>query len=272
MEINLSNIDELVEASINNDNTAVTTDNHDNQEDVKNKILDKENISNEANARYRGAKWFDEISKLSVTLVGLGGIGSHTAFQLSRLNFKTMSLFDYDKVEGINLSGQLYSIHDMFALKTEAIWRMLSKYSPQQTNVSTFNVRAENVTEYNSDIFISGLDNMGTRKFLFDKWENNGIKSDLFIDGRLSADSFQIFSMQKTDNECKKIYKDKYLFQDSEGDNVVCSFKQTTYMASMIASMICNIIINYVVGKMNDVSLIPFMTEYDSNIMQLKIK
>ena len=42
---------------------------------------------------------------------------------------------------------------------------------------------------------------------------------------------------------------EQFLFTDEEADAVTCSYKQTTYMASMIASVIANLFINFVTNE-----------------------
>ena len=63
--------------------------------------------------RFRGVEWYDEASKNDIIIGGIGGIGSHLCFLMSRMNPNYMYLFDGDTVEAANLSGQLYSISDI---------------------------------------------------------------------------------------------------------------------------------------------------------------
>jgi hypothetical protein len=66
-------------------------------------------------------------------------------------------------------------------------------------------------------------------------------------------------------------YSDNYLFDDAESEGEVCSFKQTTYCASMIASIITNIFVNFVNNLVHDIPFdVPFKTYYNANMMYFK--
>ena len=59
-------------------------------------------------SRFSSASWFENVQTKVITLAGVGGIGSHTAFMLSRLKPKALFIYDPDTVELANMSGQLY--------------------------------------------------------------------------------------------------------------------------------------------------------------------
>ena len=63
---------------------------------------------NEFNDRFKGALWYNKVSKSVITIIGVGGIGSFVSFLLSRTSPKTIYIMDDDEVEGVNLSGQFY--------------------------------------------------------------------------------------------------------------------------------------------------------------------
>ena len=126
---------------------------------------------------------------------------------------------------------------------------------------------------------ICGFDNMDARKSYFSNWMN-GIsnldedtkKSCLFIDGRVSAEELQIFCITGDDEYNIKRYSTEFLFDDSESESVVCSYKQTTFMASMIASLITNLFVNFV-SNLNNPTIerdLPFFTYYDAHFMYFK--
>ena len=75
----------------------------------------------EATSRFSGAEWFDALQQVAVTIAGLGGIGSHTAFQIARTTPYAMYLYDDDIVEEGNMSGQMYGRDNVGGFKTQAI-------------------------------------------------------------------------------------------------------------------------------------------------------
>jgi hypothetical protein len=68
-----------------------------------------------------------------------------------------------------------------------------------------------------------------------------------------------------------KQYETKWLFTDAEADVTICSYKQTSFMASMIGSMIVNLFVNFVTN-LNDPLFkrdLPFLTEYTGSTIFL---
>lgn len=121
---------------------------------------------------------------------------------------------------------------------------------------------------------ICGFDNMHSRKMFFNRWKEGLSKFDpkecLFIDGRMSAETFQIFCIQGDDIYNINRYSKEFLFDDEEADNEICSYKQTTFCASMIASYITNLYVNFCAIKAGNYRPLPFYIEYDAATMLLK--
>lgn len=235
-------------------------------------------LIDESTSRFSGTEWYNEIQKTRIILAGLGGIGSYCAYNLARMNPTALFLYDDDVVEQVNMSGQLYSQQDIGKPKVDAVSDMLSQYTVMR-NIYAIKDR---FTEHSEpgDIMICGFDNMAARKTFFDAWHNHMLHYTttkerakcLFLDGRLSIDTLQIFCITG-DNEyaCDEYYS-KYLFSDSEADETVCSMKQTTYLACMIGSFIVNLFTNWVANSLNPVIPydLPFFTEYDAQNMIFK--
>ena len=118
------------------------------------------------------------------------------------------------------------------------------------------------------DIVITGFDNMEARKIVFEKWMSS--HSKVLIDGRLAAEKLQIYCICKDDKYHINEYKNNALFDDGEATPEICSYKQTSHMASMIASFICNLITNYIeVSKVEFIRELPYFIEYNAITMQL---
>ena len=228
-------------------------------------------ISAEATSRFSGAIWYDKIKEQDVTVVGVGGIGSWTSLLISRLGVKSLTLYDDDTVELGNISGQFYSSNDVDRFKVDAIQAAINRYSVYY-NVTSINQRFENNSMV-SPVVISCLDSMSARRTVFNAWRsavnNSEDKSKfLFIDGRLSAETFQVFAVSGDDDSSIKRYEES-IFPDYEADAVVCSYKQTSFMANMIASLITNVFVNYVASTIDGgaARAVPFKTEYLGEMM-----
>ena len=232
----------------------------------------------ENNARFSGALWYDKIQTKSVILAGIGGIGSYVAFLLSRMNVGFITLYDPDIVEAVNMSGQLYGNNSIDKFKVNAISNFIEEYSRYYT-IAAIN---EKYTYESSaeDIMICGFDSMAARKVYFENWKDhvnnspeNYRQNCLYIDGRLSAETLQVFCIRGDDKYNMELYEDLHLFDSSEADPTVCSYKQTTFMANMIGSIIVNLFTNFVANQCEPLidRELPFFTEYSAETMYLNV-
>lgn len=235
----------------------------------------------ETTSRFSGAIWYEEIQKQAVTLAGVGGVGSYVGFLLGRLKPQRLIIYDPDRVETVNMSGQLYGQTDVGNYKSVALSIMIRNYA-NYNNIVALNDRFDANSEA-TDIMICGFDNMEARKVFYERWKqrvlsyptgSNDRKKCLFIDGRLAAEEFQVLSIQGNDDRAMKEYEGKWLFSDVEAEETICSYKQTTFMANMIASVMVNIFVNFVANQCNPIidRDVPFFISYDASTMFTKVE
>lgn len=227
--------------------------------------------------RFSGAPWFEEIQEYIFIIGGCGGIGSHLAFQLSRMKPYKMWLYDPDTVEAVNMAGQLFGVADIHKNKVDCVEEFCRKYSDMYNIWTNKHAIDSNITftALKPTVFFSCFDNMEARKVMYQSWydvkEKNPDTDVILIDGRLSFDTLQVFFVNTNNHER---YRDEYLFSDEEADATVCSRKQTTYMAAMIAAFMTNVLTLHLTNKtIEDEELkipVPLLTEYDSSLMNFK--
>ena len=127
---------------------------------------------------------------------------------------------------------------------------------------------------------ICGFDNMAARKLFYSRWkahvdskasEEEKAKC-LFIDGRLNAEEFQVLCITGNNPYAMHKYESEWLFDDSQVEEAVCSYKQTTYMANMIGSVMVNLFTNFCANLCNPIVErdIPFISRYDGATMFFK--
>lgn len=234
-------------------------------------------LVDEATSRFSSAIWYDNIKKKTVTLAGVGGIGSYVGFLLARMKPAFMFIYDDDIVEAVNMSGQLYGQSDLGRPKVSALAGMIRNYAGYG-NVFAMTERFTNESEA-SDIMICGFDNMAARRLFFNKWVNHvqskpeeERKNCLFIDGRLAAEEFQVLCIKGDDEYNINRYNDEFLFSDAEADETICSYKQTTFCANMIASYMVNLFVNFCANQCEPIidRDLPFLTTYNAETMYLK--
>lgn len=232
-------------------------------------------LINDVTSRFSSALWYDFIQRQSVVLAGVGGIGSYVAYLLSRVNCAHMTIYDNDKVEAVNMSGQLYESQHIGMNKVDAIVSTLCRFSNYYRCSSIKKRYTED--DYKCPIMICGFDNMAARKIFFNNWlrwvKNVDTKDAcLFIDGRLAAEEFQIFCIRGDDTYNIERYQKEFLFSDEEADETLCSYKQTSFCANMIASYIVNLFVNFCANHCDPLIErdLPFYTSYNAETMFLR--
>jgi molybdopterin/thiamine biosynthesis adenylyltransferase len=238
---------------------------------MENIPLNNDSTMNENRSRFSGAPWFNAVAEERCLILGAGGIGSWTAYHIAKLGTSICQV-DNDRVSAQNLAGQLFTISDIGNYKVSALGNLIQrlndeyKYSGREVRLMS----DEQYDRYIMPITISCVDNMEARKKLFRAWKRHEYRA-LFLDGRLSADTLQVFCITGQDEAYMKEYEEKWLFSDAEADEGVCSFKQTSYMACMIGSIITNLFINYVANRVTgDYYDLPFFIEYNAPYVLFK--
>lgn len=174
----------------------------------------------------------EALEKLSVTIVGCGAIGSHTAETLAKLGIREMVLWDDDHVEPHNLPNQGFGIPDLGRPKVEIIEHRLSENFAVSVKKRQRRFADQGLE---SDIVISAVDSMAARK---DIWAAAQIGPvSLYIDGRMGAEFGQVFTANPKDMLSRHRYEDT-LFSDEEALPAPCTEKATIYGATVLAAMI----------------------------------
>lgn len=228
-------------------------------------------------SRFSSASWFENVRKKTILVAGIGGIGSWTAMLLSRMHPENIIMYDNDIVENGNMSGQLYSKNNIGLPKVVAMSDNIYSFSDYSAVVEK-NERFYNYTSP-CDIMISGFDNMNSRKIFYDVWKKHVMSKPeeergncLLIDGRLAAETFQVYCITGDDTVAMKTYESIALFSEYEADSTICSYKQISYMANMIAGTIVNLFTNFCANDAADapVRSLPYYTEYEGALMEFK--
>lgn len=237
-------------------------------------VPDYSNVREET-LRFSGAEWFAKIQEKVIVLAGVGGIGSWCALLIGKLYPKALYIFDADTVESYNIAGQFYSTEDIGQMKVDAVARGVIRYT-NFSSIFTCPRRYRRGEEIVSDIMICGFDRMSARREFYYSWKShvqskpeNERKKCLFIDGRLSMEELQILCMTGEDTYYMEQYEKRFLFSDYESEHVVCSAKQTGFLANMVGSMMVNLLVNFCANEVRAVghAALPFFTKYRYDTM-----
>ena len=162
---------------------------------------------------------------VQTTLIGCGGIGSPTAFFLKQMGLTNLTVIDPDNVEPHNQPNQLFKPGHIGLPKVFCINELIKEFF--DTEIKFFVGKAEEYPlEKSGGILISAIDNMESRKYLFEVFKKNP-QYLYFLDCRLFKDSIQFFALSNH-ARYNSIYE-KYLFTDSEIPDVGCVERAIIY-------------------------------------------
>ncbi|HOK59363.1 MAG TPA: ThiF family adenylyltransferase [Candidatus Dojkabacteria bacterium] len=217
--------------------------------------------------RFKDAPWYEQSANEYITIIGAGGIGSNTAFNLIRTLKSKIEILDFDMVEEHNIGTQFYLTNQINSSKVSSLKYTMGLFDP--TSYSRVRYIQAKLSDYNGvyPITICAVDNMDARKEAFELWKNLENR-ELFIDGRLTANIYQVFTVTPDKEE---LYA-KSLFPNSMIEDGPCTFKQTSYFASMIGARITQMVVNYLINKYaeNTICNLPFAIMESSELVLFK--
>lgn len=200
--------------------------------------------------RFKGLPWFGKLSDSMIFIGGAGGIGSHLAFQLARTGANIL-IADMDIVGEENLAGQLYGKEDIDQTKVRAIATVIERLcgnatvSPMNTEITDDPDASWRAFVQASDIVCVGFDNLQARRLIYEEWKAYGKDVSVFVDGRLAAESGQVFVVPRDSPEAiYKAYEATY-FSESERTELPCTMKATTHCGALIAAFMVGQITNW---------------------------
>lgn len=216
---------------------------------------------NEETLRFNGAEWFENVSSASVTLLGAGGISSWVGILLGKLGIFYLDIYDPDDYEAVNIAGQFCFRRDKGSNKAAALGNtirdtgsctFINHYSLAWTNRRRLQV-----------ITIVGVDNMTTRLEAFHSWVEQwgNTPNALFIDGRLAAEMYQLYTIKGGDTVAQQRYAAEW-FSDEDADELICSFKQTAFMGAALGAKIIEHLVNFLTPIEAAPRLVPFYIEH----------
>lgn len=170
----------------------------------------------------------------SITIIGAGAIGGWTALSLAKMGFANLTVIDFDTVDVVNLSSQLFRYKDIGKSKVLALADIINDF----TGI-TINAVNDKYTGaiLNSDIVICAVDSMAVRKEIWDANKNVGFIKTL-IDPRMGAETALLYVMSPNNAKDIESYE-KTLYTDANAVSEPCTRKSTQYCALALSGLVC---------------------------------
>lgn len=129
----------------------------------------------EALAQKHGHKLQEKLSKATVAVCGVGGLGSNIAISLARTGIGKLILIDFDRVEITNLNRQQYKISQLGQYKAQALGDNLKEIAPYVE----IEIHNKLITEENAIELLKDADIICEA---FDKAENKAMLTNIVLE------------------------------------------------------------------------------------------
>lgn len=175
-----------------------------------------------------------DVSDLSISLVGCGGIGAASALVLSKMGVDGLVLYDGDTVDEVNLPTQFHRLSDLGRSKADAVADLVAEFS-DDTIVEAWPKRITGEDALHDRIVISAVDSIQARKDIWQAVKNGRVR--WYLDARMAAEEFHLF---RVDMKGDISWYDAMLAgeDDAHVPDLACTAKATIYCAAIAAGQI----------------------------------
>ena len=181
-----------------------------------------------------------KLSRLGITLIGLGSIGSITGLALSKMGVVGLTGYDADFVESHNWSNQMYREEDIGRSKAGAFGDLLQAYGGQFPNAISQRYDDQPLTE----VVISAVDSMNSRSAI---WRSVRERPEvkLYLDARMGLETLVVYAVRPHVREDRVAYS-KSIVPDDQALQEPCTARTVCYTPLMAAAVLCNLVKRYV--------------------------
>lgn len=165
-------------------------------------------MNNEKTIKMIGDENINNLSKLNILIVGVGGVGSYVLESLARSNIKNITIIDSDIVEESNLNRQIIALNSTIMKNKVDVAKSRMLDINKDINIRCFNLflTADNIEILNNekyDYIIDACDTVTTKIALIKYAYKNNIKiiSCMGTGNRLDPSKLEITKLSKTFND-----------------------------------------------------------------------
>lgn len=160
---------------------------------------------------------FDPDHTHSVTVIGVGSVGSNVADMLARVGVERMTIIDGDAVESHNIPASRFTLGDLGYFKVDVVERKLLLETGLQ--VKTERRYYDGVERLKGSVFAC-VDTMLARKKIWAQVKKNPFV-DVFIDTRVARRFFTVFCIRPSFPEDIAHYE-RFLYDDADATSKGC--------------------------------------------------
>ena len=192
--------------------------------------MDLSPTSNARLSRQKDLVPAERLSKVRISIIGVGAIGRQVAIQLAAIGARQLQLVDFDQVDHTNITTQSYVLSDIGDLKVNATARAIAALDPTIT-VETIADRFRPKLETGSVVFCC-VDSIEAREAI---WRSLNCKIAFWADGRMLG---EVIRLLVACDETSRRHYPTTLFRASEAEAGRCTARSTVYTASIAAGLL----------------------------------
>ena len=171
----------------------------------------------------------EQLTNLTVTVIGVGAIGRQVALQLAAIGSSRLQLIDFDTVDVSNLTTQGYLACDIGQPKVLATAQAISRLD-DSIQVATIQDRYRTKSEVGPAVFCC-VDSISARAAI---WKSISKQCQFWADGRMLGEIVRVLAA--SDRRGFQQYPTT-LFPQAEAQLGSCTSRSTIYAASIAAGI-----------------------------------
>lgn len=186
-----------------------------------------------------------EMKDESVTVIGVGGIGSPTVKALAQMGIPEMLIYDDDIAQDHNRAYQSFRTQDVGRHKVTAIKEIVAELS--DTKIETITERYTGQDRL-SGIVIAAVDTMAARKTIFESVVYRpSVK--LYVEARMGAEVLRLYTLRPQEPDKIDWYQTHMLYDDEEAEPLVCTAQAINYTGLTAAALIAAQVKKFLKGE-----------------------
>jgi molybdopterin/thiamine biosynthesis adenylyltransferase len=175
-----------------------------------------------------------DVSSLSCTVIGAGGIGAITALALAKMGVGFLNVIDGDVVSDVNIATQFHAIERIGEPKVDALKAEILRYA-DGTDILPTSERMEKDGHLFGNVVISAVDSIASRKAIWAAVCRGKVR--WYIDARMAAEEYHQYTV---DMEHGWDWYNKIISREDDANvpDLACTEKATFYTACFSAGHI----------------------------------
>ncbi len=186
----------------------------------------------------------EKLANLSVTLIGLGSIGSVTGLYLAKMGVSKLTCFDADVVDIHNVSNQAYGMSDVGLLKADAFSILIENQTGVLPNGMGFQYDGRQLT----GVVISAVDSMKSRETIW-KSVRDQPQVQLYLDARMGLETLIVHAV-RPQIKTERVEYTRSIVPDDQVLQEPCTARTICYTPLMAGSVICSLVKRYICDEM----------------------